>query len=254
MRSKGAAMNAGVTSAPPIGPPEGPTEPPPPSTPPPSRGRRFLRRPMVRKALTALTVLLFLAGAGLIVYPFATDIYSDRLQRGLEQRFAHPSMTDWYASGELADDDPLTRLVIPDLDVNVLVVAGTSQAALRAGAGHYPKTPLPGEEGNVGIAGHRSIYGKPFRHIDGLPQGSEIRLETPLAVHTYEVVAAPDQAMHPCPNGACWVTRSNDWSVVDELDGSYLTLTACHPVGSDRQRIILRAELVDTEDVADRAP
>ena len=57
---------------------------------------------------------------------------------------------------------------IPVLGVDVVVVEGTTASALRAGAGHYPETPLPCELGNVGIAGHRTTYGKLFNQIDRL--------------------------------------------------------------------------------------
>lgn len=207
------------------------------------------RRRHLRRGLSVLSAALVLGGVGLLAYPLLTDLYSEHvLQRGLEEDYADPAWEEQFASGNLAADDPLTRLVIPDLDVDVLVVAGTSQAALRAGAGHYPDTALPGEEGNVGIAGHRTTYGRPLRHADELAEGAEVRLETPFAIHTYEVVAAPEDAANPCPNGACWITHPRDWSVVDDLGGHHLTLTTCHPLRSDRQRLIVRAELVDTEE------
>jgi sortase A len=89
-------------------------------------------------------------------------------------------------------------------------------------------------------------YGKPFNQIDHLPPGEEITLETPLATHTYRVVEHPDDAPGPCENGACWITDPKDWSVVDDVGGRMLTLTTCHPKGSARERLILRAELVQT--------
>ena len=51
------------------------------------------------------------------------------------------------------------------------MVEGTSPEALRAGAGHYPETPLPGQAGNVAIAGHRTTYGKPFNRLDEVAPG-----------------------------------------------------------------------------------
>ena len=72
-----------------------------------------------------------------------------------------------------------------------MVVEGTGASALRAGAGHYPNTPLPGEEGNVAIAGHRTTYGKPFANLDRLKPGDEIILETPVGKYTYKVSRDP---------------------------------------------------------------
>jgi sortase A len=206
-------------------------------------------RPVGRRAIATLSVLLFLAGAGLFAYPLATDVYADQvIQVQLEDSFSEPEIREQYITRTVATGDPLTKIVMPDIGVDALVVEGTSTAALRAGAGHYPTTPLPGEEGNVAIAGHRTTYGKPFNRVDELGVGSEVRLVTPIATHIYRVVAAPGDAARPCPNGACWITDPNDWGVVGPLDGAMLTLTTCHPKGSARERLILRAELVETID------
>lgn len=222
--------------------------PPPRSQRTPSKLQALLHRKGVRPALTALTIILFVAGGTLLTYPLLTDIYTDRVvQSDLEETFDSPDLQQQYEAQTLADDDPLTRMIIPKLDVDTLVVAGTTEAALRAGAGHYRDTPLPGEEGNVGIAGHRTTYGKPFTHLERLTAGDEVILDTPLATHTYEVIPTPDDVAQPCGDAACWITQPDDWSVVDQLDGHYLTMTTCHPRGSNRQRLIVRAELVDTE-------
>lgn len=207
----------------------------------------FRTYPAGRRLLGWLAGLLILAGIGLLVYPFATDIYTERvLQVELERELIRPEARTAYLTRTVRAGDPLTRIVMPDLGVDAVVVEGTSMAALRAGAGHYPNTPLPGERGNVAIAGHRTTYGRPFARLDELPVGAEIRLVTPVATHTYRVVPAPEDVERPCPNGACWVTGSRDWSVVAPEPGSVLTLTTCHPKGSDRERLILRAELIDS--------
>jgi sortase A len=204
-------------------------------------------RPVGKRALSTLSVLLFLGGAGMFAYPLATDVYAGQVvQVQLEEAFDAPGVREAYESRTVRSGDPLTKIVIPGIDVEALVVEGTSPAALRAGAGHYPTTPLPGEDGNVAIAGHRTTYGKPFNRIDELEIGAEVQLETPLATHVYRVVAAPEDVARPCPTGACWITVPTDWGVVGPMDGAMLTLTTCHPKGSARERLIIRAELVDT--------
>ncbi len=204
-------------------------------------------RPVGKRALSTVSVLLFLGGAGMFAYPLATDVYADQvIQVQLEETFDAPEAREVYAAGAVETGDPLTKIVMPDIEVDALVVEGTSPAALRAGAGHYPTSPLPGEAGNVAIAGHRTTYGKPFNRIDELEIGAEVRLETPLATHVYRVIAAPGDVARPCPTGACWITDPTDWGVVAPIDGSLLTLTTCHPKGSARERLILRAELVHT--------
>jgi sortase A len=202
-----------------------------------------LRKPsakVLKRSLTGFAVALALVGVGLVAYPFATDLWAARIQSGLAGDFAAASVNT-YRAGEVKVGDPLTQLEIPKLGVDVIVVEGTSLAALRAGAGHYPETPLPGDRGNVAIAGHRTTYGKPFNRIDELVPGDKVILTTPLGRHVYEITHRP------------WVVDPLDWSPVTEYakSGSFLTLTSCHPEGSADYRIVARAELVRTEPIAD---
>ena len=204
-------------------------------------------RPAGRRALSTLAVVLCLGGAGMFAYPLVTDIYATEvLQQELSDTYDSEEFEQRYITRTVKTGDPLTRIVIPRLGVNAVVVEGTSPAALRAGAGHYPNTPLPGEQGNVAIAGHRTTYGKPFNRLDELPPGEIVRLETPLATYTYRVIPHPQTVTSGCANGACWVTTPTDWSVVAPTEGAMLTMTTCHPKGSAAQRLILRAQLVKT--------
>lgn len=192
------------------------------------------RRQGLRKGLTALAIVLALLGIGLVVYPFATDLWASRIQSGLTGDLQ--AMDNDYRLGKVKTGDPLTRLEIPKLGVDVIVVEGTTASALRAGAGHYPKTPLPGQNGNVAIAGHRTTYGRPFNRIDELAVGDRVILTTPVGRHVYEIARRP------------WVVDDQDWSVINTYPkkGSFLTLTSCHPEGSADYRIIARAQLVDS--------
>lgn len=206
----------------------------------------FKVRPAGRRALSAVAMILCLGGAGMFAYPLFTDIYATEvLQQALEDKIDDKDYKQKYVTRTVKHGDPLTRIVIPALAVNAVVVEGTSTAALRAGAGHYPNTALPGGAGNMAIAGHRTTYGKPFNRIDELPVGEEIRLETPLATYTYRVVAHPDDVGEPCASGACWITHPADWGVVSPTPGKMLTLTTCHPKGSAAERLVLRAELIN---------
>lgn len=205
-------------------------------------------RPAGRRVLSAVSIVLAVGGAGMFAYPLATDIYTDQVvQERLADRYSAPEYRRTYVKRTVSQGDPLTRLVIPRLKVKTIVVEGTSPAALRAGAGHYPNTPLPGEDGNVGIAGHRTTYGHPFNRLDELHAGDEIRLETPLAIHMYRVVGPPEQAGTACASGGCWITHPRDWSVVAPTAVPSVTLTTCHPKGSLKQRLIVRAELAKSE-------
>jgi sortase A len=193
----------------------------------------------IRRSLTALALVLALGGAALIAYPFATDMWAGRIQTTLRADLALNTTADDYRAGDIKVGKALTRLQIPAIDLDTIVVEGTTPAALRAGAGHYPKTPLPGEVGNVGIAGHRTTYGRPFNQMDDLEPGDKVILTTPIGKHTYQVTSQP------------FVVSPNDWSPINEYKegGSFLTLTSCHPEGSAAYRIVVRAELIESTDV-----
>ena len=201
-----------------------------------------LRRPGARRQLSLLSLVLALAGVGTLAYPTGTDAYSAVRQRDLRAEFVEPPVRKAYLRRDVAVGDGLTRLRVPAIGLEVLVVEGVTADALRAGAGHYPGTPLPGEPGNVAIAGHRVTYGRPFHRLDELRPGDLLVLETPFAVHTYRVPAEVDGHANP------WVVPPTDIGVVGQhVGGSVLTLTTCHPKGSARQRLIMRFELVDSK-------
>jgi sortase A len=182
----------------------------------------------------------------MFAYPVGTDLYSRYQQGKLGSAFGDPELRHKYETRTIEVGDPLTQLQIPKIHDDVLVVEGTTPAALRAGAGHYPGTPLPGEVGNVGIAGHRTTFGRPFNHIDEMKPGDKAILITPFKRYTYVVVPTFDGHTNP------FITTPTDFHVVQNVPGqSLLTLTSCHPKGSARQRIVLRLQLQPelTEDV-----
>jgi sortase A len=193
-------------------------------------------RPWARMLLTTASVGLLVAAIGTIGYPFYTNLLQDRIQSRLDRQFDSPELEQAYVNRNVGVGDALTRIQIPDIDVDVVVVEGTTASALRAGAGHYPDTPLPCEVGNVAIAGHRTTYGRPFHNVDLLKVGSLITLETPIGSCTYQVSQEPFPV---APNRLDVIT--NDPSQAT------LTLTTCHPKGSARQRLIVKAKLIRSD-------
>jgi LPXTG-site transpeptidase (sortase) family protein len=208
---------------------------------------------LVRRLISGTLVIVALLGVGMAAYPWAgekypffykipvekliewsnflSDLETNRLQDQLAEEFAGLKAIN------LKEGDPMTRFEIPKLGVDTIVVEGTSPSALRAGAGHYPKTALPGQNGNVGIAGHRTTYGRPYNRIEQLKPGDSIILTTPIGRYTYRVKVDP------------WVTTPFDWKIVGKSSKPILTLTSCHPKGSARQRLVVRAWLVKSEPV-----
>jgi sortase A len=207
-----------------------------------------LRRPGGRRGVSVLSLVLFLAGVAMFSYPVGTDVYSRVEQGQLREQFSTPEAQQAYRERRIEVGAGLTTMRIPKIGVEVLVVEGTTPSALRAGAGHYKETPLPGEAGNVAIAGHRTTYGRPLNRMDELGPGDIVELETPLAVHTYRAVEPFDGHGNP------WIVSPSDYGVVGQ-DGvaNGLTLTTCHPKGSARQRLVMRFELVSSEPVPDAA-
>ena len=202
--------------------------------------------PSGRRALAAglvvLAAIMMMGGVGIAAYPLYTDMRASHHQAELRGEMSAPSFRSLYGSGEIQEGAPITRIVIPKLGVDTVVVQGVSLDALNAGAGHYPMTPLPGENGNVAIAGHRTMYGKPFNGLDRLSQGDRITLETPAGVYVYEIVPAFGGHANP------WVVGNTDWSPIGPTDEAMLTLTTCHPKGSSKQRLVARARLIGPEE------
>jgi sortase A len=128
--------------------------------------------------------------------------------------------------------DPMGRIVMPSIGVSDVFVEGTGAGDLRAGPGHYPGTPFPGERGTVAIAGHRTTYGAPFRHVDRLERGDRIELRMPYGRFTYVV-----ERTRIVPPTAV--------SVTDRVAFDRLVLSACHPLYSAAQRIVVFARLRD---------
>ena len=132
---------------------------------------------------------------------------------------------------KLKPGQPIGRIRIPRIDLNKIVVEGTDHDDLQKGPGHYPETPLPGAPGTVGIAGHRTTYGAPFRHIDRVKPGDAIVVQMPYGSFEYRV----ERTRIVLPT-ATWVTQ--------RVRYDRLILSACHPLYSAARRIVVFARLV----------
>ncbi len=138
--------------------------------------------------------------------------------------------------------DVLGKIDIARIGLDEFFVEGTGVADLRQGPGHYRSNPLPGQPGNAAIAGHRTTYGAPFNRIDELEPGDEIVITTLQGEFTYRVVPQTDGSGETRGH---FIVSPGDTQVLDDFGDNRLTLTACHPKFSARQRIIVVAELVE---------
>jgi sortase A len=224
------------------------------------------RRSRVRSALHALSTVLIISGVLLIADAGLTVVWQEPVSA------AYNHFQQQRLSGELKDDvaalaptpleqralrslpdagsriafsaraldrkakpgQPIGRILIPRIGLSKVIVEGTEAEDLQKGPGHYPDQPMPGAPGTVAIAGHRTTYGAPFRTIDKLEEGDRIEVRMPYATITYAVeklqIVAPTDT---------WVTARQDYD--------RLVLTACHPLYSAAQRIVVFAREVREE-------
>jgi sortase A len=129
--------------------------------------------------------------------------------------------------------DVLSRLEIPSISLDKIVVEGVNPDDLKKGPGHFPETPLPGQFGNAAIAGHRTTYGEPFFDIDLIQMGDDLVVTAPWGRFVYVVdnitiVGADDYAL-----------------VIPTVDPTVarITLASCHPKYSAKQRYVVQATL-----------
>ena len=129
---------------------------------------------------------------------------------------------------------PVGSIYIPRIGVDFVVVIGTGSSELEKGRGVFPETGFPGVPGTTAIAGHRTTYLAPFRHIDALRKGNRILLDMPYARFTYAVTG--QRIVDPTDVGAA----------VNPVGYSRLVLSACTPLFSAARRILVFARLTRT--------
>jgi sortase A len=238
-----------------------------PITPITRRGSSFSSRrpsPWSRRAVRALAITLILLGAGALVdagvtlvwqEPFSAlyaRIQQDRLSGALRKiERAQPTSAERHHLALLAErqriaflarqlqrhavpGSPVGSIHIPSLGVDFVVVKGTGVAELEKGPGIYPETRFPGIASTTAIAGHRTTYLAPFRHIDALRRGSRILLNMPYGHFTYTVI------------GERVVAPTDVRAAVGNVGYSRLVLSACTPLFSAAKRLLVYARLTRT--------
>ena len=125
--------------------------------------------------------------------------------------------------------EPLVELgtiEIPKIGVTKSMFEGITLTTLDHGPGHWPGSAMPGQQGNVVVAGHRVSHDKPFRHLELLEPGDDVIFTTGDGQFVYKVTGT--EIVYP---DALWI--------VDQTADYTSTLFACHPAGSTRQRIVV---------------
>jgi sortase A len=164
-------------------------------------------------------------------YPTPADLEAIAGVQGISKK-AH-ILADRFEP-HLIQGNAIGRIEIDRIGLSIVVVQGTDTASLEKGPGHYRNTPIPGQPGTVAIAGHRTTYLAPFRHIDEIRDGDEIRVEMPYAAFNYTV------EKHE-------VVDPGDVGIIKSIGYDRLVLTACHPPYSAAHRYAIFAKLTSTD-------
>jgi sortase A len=139
-----------------------------------------------------------------------------------------------------ATDDGLTRISVPKIDLDSVVVEGTNHRALLLGPGHMSETPVPGAEGNAVITGHRDTF---FRHINELDKGDILTVQRAGRTYQYKVIGKK-------------VVEPTDISVIRPTKDPEMTLITCYPtyyIGPAPKRLVVFSKLVKDGDAQSAA-
>jgi sortase A len=131
----------------------------------------------------------------------------------------------------VSEGSPLGRIEISAVGLTVMVLEGTDEGTLRRAVGHIRGTPLPGQRGNVALAGHRDTF---FRGLRKIRVNDEITLTTLSGSYRYRVDSTK-------------VVKPEETEVLEDDGDDILTLVTCYPfnfVGSAPSRFIVRAHRV----------
>lgn len=174
--------------------------------------------------------------AGLLLLSFVayqlwgTGIVEGRSQTAIAKQFVKPQPIQPKLGGLVG------RITIPSIGVSKYVVAGVRLKDLERGPGLFPGSPMPGQKGNVAIAGHRTTFGAPFSRIDELRGNERIILESKDGTFTYIV------------NGEPKIVLATDTAVAKTTnpDIAIITLVSCYPKWTSTKRIVVVATLDST--------
>ena len=131
----------------------------------------------------------------------------------------------------VSEGSPLGRVEISAVGLTVMVLEGTDEGTLRRAVGHIRGTPLPGQRGNVALAGHRDTF---FRGLRKIRVNDEITLTTLSGSYRYRVDSTK-------------VVKPEETEVLEDYGDDILTLVTCYPfnfVGSAPSRFIVRGRRV----------
>ncbi len=197
---------------------------------------------LIRYSRNAFFLIGILILSYVAVVLLSTKIYQANLSRHFDQTLRdlsshsgsseppHPSLVvpaEPYPEGALVG-----RIDIKRIGLEVMILEGIDDMTLQKAAGHFPNTSLPGEHGNVAIAGHRDTF---FRGLRNIRENDEIIVTTFSGTYSYQVDSTK-------------VVSAKNIAVLENTNGDTLTLVTCYPfnfVGPAPKRFIVFAHKVN---------
>lgn len=190
-------------------------------------------RPLVNRRVISLALVVI--GVGLLGYVAGQYLGMYRSQKNLEAEWQRQAArVSVPGKAPISPDQMLTRLEIPKIQMDAIVVEGASRRELSEGPGHMKQTAQPGETGNAVITGHRDTF---FRHIYELNKGDQIQVRRSGRVFTYQVTGKR-------------IVMPEDISVIKSTNDPQLTLITCYPtyyIGPAPKRLVVFSKLVDSD-------
>ncbi|MFP4512422.1 MAG: sortase [Acidimicrobiales bacterium] len=132
------------------------------------------------------------------------------------------------------EDVVIGHITVDRLGIDEPLHQGMSLTMINRGPSHWPGTAMPGQVGNMVLAGHRTTYSRPFHDLDLIEPGDEMIIEAEGETHTYQAVNTE-------------IVAPDDMWIADQSHEFTATTFACHPKGSARQRIVVFWQLVDDD-------
>jgi len=190
-------------------------------------------RPLLKRR--AVSLALVVGGAMLLAYVGLEYWGMYRSQKELESEWEHQAaVTSAPGQAQLSPEQMLTRILIPKIEMDAIVVEGASRKELSAGPGHMKQTAEPGETGNAVITAHRDTF---FRHIYELTKGDQIQVRRSGRTFTFEVTGKR-------------IVVPEDISVIKPTTDPQLTLITCYPtyyIGPAPKRLVVFSRLVESD-------
>jgi len=199
------------------------------------RLRSLLHSREWRQSLSPVLLILGALMLGYVGAQYGQMFFEQRRLAHEWERQQHARTTVSPPGVAKAEGDGLTRLSVPKIDLDSVIVEGTTHKSLLLGPGHMTDTPAPGDQGNSVVTGHRDTF---FRHIHELEKGDTVLVQRDGKTFTYEVTGKK-------------VVGPDDLSVIRPVKDQQLTLITCYPtyyIGPAPKRLVVFSKLIGEKD------